>query len=71
MALKFLHRGYLEWHYLQPNFMKIYGAVQKLLVGNTQTDRQTDWLLDKSTFIFVKQAKNRVLFNTDSDYKYN
>jgi hypothetical protein len=28
-----------------PNFMKIYQAVQKLLVGYTQTDRQTDRLV--------------------------
>jgi hypothetical protein len=26
-----------------PNFMKIYQAVQKLLDGETQTDRQTYW----------------------------
>jgi hypothetical protein len=25
------------------NFMKIYHAVQKLLVGDTQTDIHTDW----------------------------
>jgi hypothetical protein len=50
--------------------MKIYQEVQKLLVGNTQTDtqadtqigrqagrqtdRQTNWLFDKPTFIFGK-----------------
>jgi hypothetical protein len=28
-----------------PNFMKIYQAVQKILVGDTQTDRQTDRLV--------------------------
>jgi hypothetical protein len=40
-----------------PIFMKIYQAVQKLLVGETQTDRHTDWSSDKPTFIFGKQAK--------------
>jgi hypothetical protein len=35
MGLKVLHRGPLEWYCLLPNFMKIYQAVQKLLVGDT------------------------------------
>jgi hypothetical protein len=43
--------------YPLPNFMKIYQAVQKLLVGDTQTDRQTDWCFDKPTFVFGKYAK--------------
>jgi hypothetical protein len=33
--------------------MKTYKAVQKLLVGDTQTDR----LFDKPTFIFGKYAR--------------
>jgi hypothetical protein len=39
-----------------PNFMKLYQAVEKLLVGDTQTDtdRQTDWWFDKPTFNFWK-----------------
>jgi uncharacterized iron-regulated protein len=40
------------------NIMKIYQAVQKLLVGDTHAHthrhRQTDWILDKPTFIFGK-----------------
>jgi hypothetical protein len=39
--------------------MKMYVAVQKLLVGThrptkTQTDRQTNWWFDKPTVIFGK-----------------
>jgi hypothetical protein len=37
MGLKLFHRGTLEYHYLVPNFMKIYQVVQKLLVGDRQT----------------------------------
>jgi hypothetical protein len=37
-----------------PNFTKIYQAVQKLLVGETQTDTHTDWRFDKPTLIFGK-----------------
>jgi hypothetical protein len=37
-----------------PNLMKIYQVVQKLLVGDTQTD----WWFDKCAFIFGKYAKN-------------
>jgi hypothetical protein len=37
MGLKLLQRGPLEWHYLRTNFMKFHEAVQKLLVGDTQT----------------------------------
>jgi hypothetical protein len=36
------------------NFIKIYQVVQKLLVGDTYTDRQTDWWFDKPTFNFGK-----------------
>jgi hypothetical protein len=36
------------------NFMKIYQAVQKLLMEDTQTHRQTDLLFDKPIFIFGK-----------------
>jgi hypothetical protein len=38
-----------------PNFMKIYQAVQKLLVGYTQTDKQTYWWFDKHTFNDVER----------------
>jgi hypothetical protein len=38
IKLKLLHRGSLEWHYLRNKFIKIYQAVEKLLVGNSQTD---------------------------------
>jgi hypothetical protein len=48
-----------------PNFMKIYQVIQKLLVG----DRQTDWLFDKPTFIFGKWAKyNKVSIQGTSRY---
>jgi hypothetical protein len=49
------------------NIMKIYQAVQKLLVGDTQTrqtDTQTDWWFDKPTFIFGKQAKKGLLYQS-------
>jgi hypothetical protein len=39
VGLRILHRGPLEWHYLLKNVIKLYQAVRKLLVGNTQTDR--------------------------------
>jgi hypothetical protein len=39
--------------------MKIYQAVQKLLVGDTQIDRQTADF-NKPTFIFGKWAKNNL-----------
>jgi hypothetical protein len=32
-----------------PNFMKTYQSVHKLLVGNTQTDRQADRQADRQT----------------------
>jgi hypothetical protein len=38
VGLKLFHRGPLEWHYFPKKFMNIYQAVQKLLVGDTQTD---------------------------------
>jgi hypothetical protein len=38
-----------------PNFMKIYQAVKKLLVGDTQTE----WWFDKPTFIFWKVGLKR------------
>jgi hypothetical protein len=41
MGLKLLHRGPLDDIKSVPNFMKIYQAVQKLLVRGTQTDKQT------------------------------
>jgi hypothetical protein len=65
IRLKWLHRGSLEWHYLRTKFIKIYQAVEKLLVGNLpdrHTNRQTDWWFDKSTFIFAKYAKNDLPF---------
>jgi hypothetical protein len=37
-----------------PHFVKIYQAVQKLLVGDRQTDRPTDWLTDWETWLFYK-----------------
>jgi hypothetical protein len=40
--------------------MKIYQAVQKLLVGDTQTDRQTEWWFDKPISIFILLSKNEV-----------
>jgi hypothetical protein len=39
MELKLLHRDPLEWHYLRTEFREFYQAVQKLLVGDTRTDR--------------------------------
>jgi hypothetical protein len=42
----------------QPNFVKIYQEVQKLLVGDTQKYTQTDWWFYKPIFIFGKEAKN-------------
>jgi len=42
----------------QPNFVKIYQEVQKLLVGDTQKYTQTDWWFYKLIFIFGKEAKN-------------
>jgi hypothetical protein len=40
MGLIIIASRSLEWNYLCtiPNFMKIYQAVRKLLVGGTQTD---------------------------------
>jgi hypothetical protein len=40
MELKLLHQGPAEWYYLRIKFHEIYQAVQKLLVGDTQTDSQ-------------------------------
>jgi hypothetical protein len=37
MGLKLLRRDPLKWHHLLPNFIKIYQAVPKLLVQETQT----------------------------------
>jgi hypothetical protein len=34
-----------------PNVMKIYQAVQKLLVGDTQTDRETGDLISLLSFL--------------------
>jgi hypothetical protein len=36
-----------------PNYMKIYQADRKLLMGDRQADKQ-DWWFDKPTFIFGK-----------------
>jgi hypothetical protein len=33
-----------------PNFMKIYQAVQKILVGDTQTDKQTGDMISLLSF---------------------
>jgi hypothetical protein len=46
--------------------MTIYQVVQKLLLGDTQTDRQIDWWFDKRTFIYGKQAKNDHLYRYDT-----
>jgi hypothetical protein len=37
-----------------PNFMKIYQAFQKLLVGDTQTDRQTGDLISLLSFLEIR-----------------
>jgi hypothetical protein len=40
-----------------PNFIKIYQLVQKLLVGDTQTVRQTDERTDSVSFATVNTSK--------------
>jgi hypothetical protein len=42
-----------------PNIMKIYQAVQKLLLRG-HTGRQTEWWFDKPTFIFFGKQANEV-----------
>jgi hypothetical protein len=57
MALTIMHWGPLNGITSVPNFMKIYQAVQQLLVQGHR-HRQTDWWFDKHTFIFGKYAKD-------------
>jgi hypothetical protein len=44
----------------EPNFMKFYQAVQKLLVGDTEIDRQTGDLLSLNLFL-ESRLKNKIL----------
>jgi hypothetical protein len=43
-----------------PNFMKMYQAVQKLLVWDTQTDRQTFNLISLLSFLESRLSRTRV-----------
>jgi hypothetical protein len=43
-------QGPLEWHYLCTKFHEIYQVVQKLLVGDIQTDKQTGDLIRRLIF---------------------
>jgi hypothetical protein len=60
MGLKISHRGPLEWHYLPTNFMKIYQAVQKLLMGDAQTERQTGDLISLLSFLGSRLKMNEL-----------
>jgi hypothetical protein len=63
-----------------PNFMKIYQAVQKLLVGDTQTDTHRDLIsllsflesvlkfLGEEIFFVDKNPRNRLIVSTFSSY---
>jgi hypothetical protein len=42
-----------------PNFTKIYKAVQKLLVGDTQTDRQTGDLISLLSCLKSRLKKHK------------
>jgi hypothetical protein len=44
-----------------PNFVKIYQAFQKLLVGDTQTDRQTGDLINLLSFLESRLKTENVL----------
>jgi hypothetical protein len=57
MGLQLLHRGPLEWHYLPIKYREIYQAVQKLLVGGTQTHTQTGDLISLLSFLESRLKK--------------
>jgi hypothetical protein len=52
MGLKIITSWSLEWHITSvPYFMKIYHVLHKLLVGDTQNDRQTGDLISLLSFL--------------------
>jgi hypothetical protein len=59
MRLNLLYRSPLEWHHLHTKCHEILPSGLKLLLGDTQTDRQTGDLKSLLSF-FGKQAKNEL-----------
>jgi hypothetical protein len=48
-------RGPLEWHQLPTKFNEIYNSVQKLLVGDTQTE-SGDLIFLENRLALVREA---------------
>jgi hypothetical protein len=56
MALKLLQRGPLEWHHLPTKYHEDLPSGSKIINGG-QTEKQTDWRFEKTTFILQSTLK--------------
>jgi hypothetical protein len=63
MGLKSLHRGTLEWHFLHTKFHENLPSDSKVIIGDTQTDRQTGDMISPLLF-FESRLKIVILHMT-------